>query len=181
MTRTMKALLALLVPTSMAYAVGLWWFRTALFQLFYKGKYREYSGVPILLVGAIPIAVGAIMVLGAGLRALERPDSVFFAYMAASLSTLCVGLPLSHTLGVAGAAAGILVSSSVAALSLAWSYYRRVQDSVADARIASESKRPIGDPHELPRGGSEQLACKSPVDELLAAGLAHLWDRHRGG
>jgi O-antigen/teichoic acid export membrane protein len=127
-TRTMKALLALSVPTSMAYAVGLWWFRTALFHVFYNGKYREYSGVPILLVGAIPIAVAAIMVLGAGLRALERPDSVFCAYVAASLSTLCIGLPLSHNMGVVGAAAGMLVSSSVAALSLAWLYHRRVQD-----------------------------------------------------
>lgn len=127
-TRTMKGLLALLVPTSMAYAIGLWWFRTALFQVFYDGKYREYSGAPILLVGAIPIAVGAVMVLGAGLRALERPDYVFFAYVAASLSTLCVGLPLSHMLGIAGAAAGMLVSSTVAALSLAWLYHRRVQD-----------------------------------------------------
>jgi O-antigen/teichoic acid export membrane protein len=127
-TRTMKGLLALLVPTSMAYAIGLWWFRTALFQVFYDGKYREYSGVPILLVGAIPIVVGVVMVLGAGLRALERPDYVFFAYVAASLSTLCVGLPLSHMLGIAGAAAGMLVSSTVAALSLAWLYHRRVRD-----------------------------------------------------
>jgi O-antigen/teichoic acid export membrane protein len=128
MTRTIKALLALLLPTFIAYAVGLWCFRTALFHVFYNGKYRDYSGLPILLVSAIPIAVGAIMVLGAGLRALERPDSVFFAYVAASLSTVCVGLPLSHMLGVAGAAAGMLLSSSVAALSLAWAYHRQVQD-----------------------------------------------------
>ena len=41
----------LVVPTSMAYTVGSCWFRAALFQLFYKGKYREYSGLPMLLGG----------------------------------------------------------------------------------------------------------------------------------
>jgi O-antigen/teichoic acid export membrane protein len=128
MTRTIKTLLALLVPASLAYAAVLLWFRSALFQVFYNGNYREYSGVPVLLVGAIPIAVGVVMVLGAGLRAVERPDSVFWAYVAASLSTLFIGLPLSHRLGVVGAAAGMLISSCVAALSLAWLCHRCAQD-----------------------------------------------------
>jgi O-antigen/teichoic acid export membrane protein len=125
MTRTMKTLLILLAPVAIAYTVILLWFRATLFQTFYNGNYREYSGLPVLLVGTIPIAAVATMVLGAGLRAVERPDSVFWAYVAASLSTLCIGVPLSHTLGVVGAAAGMLVSSGVAALSLAWLYHRR--------------------------------------------------------
>jgi O-antigen/teichoic acid export membrane protein len=128
MTRTMRTLLALLVPASLGYAVLLLWFRSPLFQMLYNGNYRQYSGVPVLLVGAIPIAVGAVMVLGAGLRAVERPDCIFWAYVVASLSTLCIGLPLSRKLGVVGAAAGMLISSCVAALSLAWLYYRRAQD-----------------------------------------------------
>jgi O-antigen/teichoic acid export membrane protein len=128
MTRTMKTLLGLLVPVSIVYMGVLWWFRGALFQAFYGGNYREYSGVPVLLVGMIPVAAGAVMVLGAGLRAVERPSSVFWGYVAASLSTLCFGLPLSHIWGVAGAAAGMLISSSVTALSLAWLYHRRVHE-----------------------------------------------------
>ena len=129
MSRTMRALVALLVPVSIAYTAVLFWFRSALFQAFYNGNYREYSGVPVLLVGTIPITGGVIMVLGAGLRAVERPDSVFWAYVAASLSTLCIGLPLAHMLGVVGAVAGMLVSSCVAAISLAWLYHRRAQDT----------------------------------------------------
>ena len=127
MTRTMKTLLGLFVPASIVYVALLWEFRLALFQVFYGGNYREYSGAPVLLVGMIPIAAGAVMVMGAGLRAVERPSSVFWGYVAASLSTLCFGLPLAHILGVAGAAAGMLISSSVTALSLAWLYHRRAQ------------------------------------------------------
>ncbi len=128
MTRTMKTLLGLLAPAAIAYTVILLWFRPVLFQVFYNGNYREFSGLPALLVGTIPIAAVATMILGAGLRAIERPDSIFWAYVAASLSTLCIGVPLSHTLGVVGAAAGMLISSCVAALSLAWLYHRRAHN-----------------------------------------------------
>ena len=44
MTRTMKTLLGLLFPVSIVYMAMLWWFRLALFQAFYGGNYREYSG-----------------------------------------------------------------------------------------------------------------------------------------
>lgn len=128
MTRTMRTLLAMLVPASIVYMATLWWFRLALFQAFYGGNYREFSGTPVFLVGLIPIAAGAVMVLGAGLRAVERPSFVFWGYVAASLSTLCLGLPLSRALGVVGAAAGMFISTSVTALSLAWLYHRRVHD-----------------------------------------------------
>jgi O-antigen/teichoic acid export membrane protein len=127
MTRTMKTVLALLTPASMAYATVLFLCRSVLFQTFYNGNYREYSGMALLLVAMIPIATGVIMVLGAGLRAIERPDYVFWAYVVASLSTVCIGLPLAHILGIVGATAGMLVSSSAAAVSLAWLYRRRAQ------------------------------------------------------
>jgi O-antigen/teichoic acid export membrane protein len=123
----MKTVLALLTPASMAYATVLFLCRSVLFQTFYNGNYREYSGMALLLVAMIPIATGVIMVLGAGLRAIERPDYVFWAYVVASLSTVCIGLPLAHILGIVGATAGMLVSSSAAAVSLAWLYRRRAQ------------------------------------------------------
>jgi O-antigen/teichoic acid export membrane protein len=128
MTRTMKTLLGLLVPVSIVYLATLWGFRLALFRIFYGGNYREYSGLPIFLVGLIPIAAGAAMVLGAGLRAIERPSSVFWGYVAASVSTVFLGLPLAYVWGVAGAAAGMLISSGTGAFSLAWLYHRRAQD-----------------------------------------------------
>lgn len=128
MTRTMKTLFGLLIPVSMVYLAMLWGFRLALFRIFYGGNYREYSGRPILLVGLIPIAAGAAMVLGAGLRAIERPSSVFWGYVAASVSTVFLGLPLAYVWGVAGAAAGMLISSGTGAFSLAWLYHRRAQD-----------------------------------------------------
>jgi O-antigen/teichoic acid export membrane protein len=128
MTRTMKMLLGLLIPVSVAYLATLWGFRLALFRIFYGGNYREYSGLPILLVGLIPIAAGAAMVLGAGLRAIERPSSVFWGYVAASVSTVFLGLPLAYVWGVAGAAGGMLISSSTGAFSLAWLYHRRAED-----------------------------------------------------
>jgi O-antigen/teichoic acid export membrane protein len=128
MTRTMKTLLSFLVPVSIVYLATLWGFRLALFRIFYGGNYREYSGLPIFLVGLIPIAAGAAMVLGAGLRAIERPNFVFWGYVAASVSTVFLGLPLAYVWGVVGAAAGMLISSGTGAFSLAWLYYRRAHD-----------------------------------------------------
>jgi O-antigen/teichoic acid export membrane protein len=111
MKRTMKLSLAVFLSGSACYLALLWGFRLQIFQFLYAGKYAEYASWPLLLVGMAPIVASFPTVLGGALRALERPDWVLWSYCAACGFALVVGWPLSAASGVAGALAGLLLTS----------------------------------------------------------------------
>lgn len=85
----------------------------------YGGRYGAYTEL-LLLVGCLPLVEAAMNVLSAGLRAVERPDVVFWCNLVALSITLTAGLWLLATHGVAGAVMGRLVASLAAAVVLLW-------------------------------------------------------------
>lgn len=85
----------------------------------YGGQYAEYSYL-LWLLGFLPFFFGMLSVLGAALRALERPEHVFVAYALSAVMTLTLGLGLLYTWGIVGAAAGFLISSVITAVTLTW-------------------------------------------------------------
>jgi O-antigen/teichoic acid export membrane protein len=80
--------------------------RGAIFQLLYSGKYHEFAGWPLVLVGLWPFGQAITGVLSSALRALQRPDYVFWSSVAGGAATLLLGIPLAWRLGVGGALAG---------------------------------------------------------------------------
>jgi O-antigen/teichoic acid export membrane protein len=116
MTKTMKSFLALFVAGSALYLILLWGLRSQLFQLLYGGKYQEYTFLPVLLVGLLPFGASATAVLGSGLRALERPDWLFWCYVGSAVIAFVAGIPLAATIGVSGALLGMVLSSLAAGL-----------------------------------------------------------------
>jgi O-antigen/teichoic acid export membrane protein len=91
----------------------------------YDGKYVDLGPV-LWLMGLLPLLTGLIVVVGAALRALERPDQIFWAYLASSGMTLSLGLLLTARFGVLGAAIGITTSYAATAVALGWAYVGRV-------------------------------------------------------
>jgi O-antigen/teichoic acid export membrane protein len=124
MNRTMLLFLALFCGGAVVYLTGLWLFRGSVFQIFYGGKYIQYAGWPLLLTGLLPLGTCVSAVLGDGLRALERPDSIFWCYAGSVTGAVVVGIPLSATMGVSGALLGLLASSLITIVLMAW-YYRK--------------------------------------------------------
>jgi O-antigen/teichoic acid export membrane protein len=116
MARRMKFFLTLLTAGSAVYLGLLLYFRSEVLELCYAGKYLEYGWLPVFLVGLLPFTVSLNAVWVCSLRALERPDQVFWCYVGSSVMTLVVGIPLSVTLGVVGALIGLLLSSLTTAL-----------------------------------------------------------------
>ena len=112
MSRTMKLSLALFLSGSACYLALLWGFRLQIFHFLYAGKYAEYASWPLLLVGIVPMLASFPVVLGSALRALERPDSVFWGCLASSGLALSIGVTLAARIGVCGALAGMGVSFS---------------------------------------------------------------------
>jgi len=124
MTKRMKSFLALLIAGSTVYLGLLLYFRSEVLNLCYAGKYVEYGWLPVFLVGLLPITVSLNAVLACGLRALERPDWIFWCYVGSSVVTLVAGIPLTATLGIVGALSGVLLSSLTTAL-LALLFYKQ--------------------------------------------------------
>lgn len=96
-----------------------------LIQAVYQGKYAELHS-SLWLIGLVPISSGAITVLGAALRAAERADTIFWAYVTSSIATLTLGLLLTARLGVMGSAIGLAVCYTITAGALLRSYHRMV-------------------------------------------------------
>ena len=133
MKNTMRTLTLLLIPGSVFYLVALWFSRSLVFRLVYAGKYQQYETWPLLLTGLVPIAVAAAIIVGSALRALEKPEWIFWAYAAATVSVIVLGLPLTLRGGVLGATGSLLISSLVAAITMAWFFHRI--DSTENNRV----------------------------------------------
>jgi hypothetical protein len=83
-------------------------FRSQLLQLLYGGKYGAYAGL-VPLACLLPYTFGLTTVFGAALRALERPDRIFWCYAGSNLVALVFGILLARAWGVRGALVGMLV------------------------------------------------------------------------
>ena len=83
--------------------------------------------------------------VNAALKALEKPSSVFWAYVGSGVATIVVGLPLVIYFGLRGAVYGMLISAAVYSATLGVSFYLQSQivmqggPAVSSARGAARS------------------------------------------
>jgi O-antigen/teichoic acid export membrane protein len=99
------------------YAVVLGLFQRPLFALLYGDQYQPQGHQVWILAGTL-IAAAAADVAAAALRARERPDLVFRAYVLAALLAMAGGAVLTIWLGLTGAIVAMALSSIVAAAAL---------------------------------------------------------------
>ena len=86
--------------------------RVPILKWLYGGAYgNTVSLIPV--VALLPIAAAFSAVLGSALRALERPQQVFWAYITSAAVTVTVGIWGMSTWGLAGAAIGLFLSSAI--------------------------------------------------------------------
>ena len=124
MAKTMESFLALFVAGSALYLILLLGLRSQLLELLYGGKYRQSAFLPVLLVGLLPFGSSLVAVVGSALRALERPEWIFWCYVGSGTVTLLLGVPLAAVVGVSGGLLGLLLSYLVTAALMFW-FYRR--------------------------------------------------------
>jgi O-antigen/teichoic acid export membrane protein len=110
MNRTLWFVFGLFFLGSGLYFGLLWGLRGAIFQLLYSGRYREFAGWPLVAVGLWPFGQAITAILGSALRALQRPDYVFWSSVGGSAATLLLGIPLAWRLGVGGALVGSVLA-----------------------------------------------------------------------
>jgi O-antigen/teichoic acid export membrane protein len=126
MNRTMVVSLAIFLSGSSMFSLTLWIFRTQAFELFYGGKYLQFSSGPLFFLLLSLLATCIAAVLGTGLMALEQPERNFWSFVASSIVALGVGVPLAALRGVQGATEGLLLSGLTSA-GLMYFFYRRAE------------------------------------------------------
>ncbi|MFZ0213889.1 MAG: hypothetical protein WBE20_11470 [Candidatus Acidiferrales bacterium] len=126
--QTVRCVTSVFVAGAAVYLMILWFFRIPIINLLYGGKYLEYSGLPVLLVGLVPLVTACSVTFGGALRAFERPDRLFWANVPASAVAVSFGLWLTATWGVLGAVAGYLASYATFAGAL-WFFYQRLRSA----------------------------------------------------
>src|SRR2546426_9060766 len=119
--------MALFTAGGAVYWLMLGVFHKQLIEVVYKGRYGQYSDL-LWLVGASLLVSGVVDVLGSALRALERPDQMFWANIFSSVLAIAVGVACMAIWDVKGAAIGLTVGTGIKALSM-WIYYRRLVKS----------------------------------------------------
>ena len=105
----------LFVGGAIAYWAILIPFKTQVFHLLYGGKYMEVAHfIPFVAIGTTlwSAAFGPAILL----RAIESPDSIFWARLAASILSLLVGVPATKWWGLWGVVFSLIVANIAAFL-----------------------------------------------------------------
>ena len=111
--------IALFLSIAFAYGSILFGGKDHLIAFFYKGRYPEVASLlPLALL--LPFVAGMNAVVGAALRAMERPDRVFFSYIFTSLVALTVGVALMMLWGVKGALWSMVLSTLTTSVAMTY-------------------------------------------------------------
>ena len=124
-----RSALVIFVLGPIAYWLLLGAFHRPLMELFYGGRYLEHAGL-LWLLGLAPILAAVKQVMGHALRALERPDWLFWAYALSAGTAVSAGTALVYLWGVTGAALMLPACLSITAV-FATAFYRRLRGSPA--------------------------------------------------
>ena len=99
------------------------------FHFLYAGKYTEVAYlIPYVALETIlwSASFGPAIVL----RAMESSISIFYARCVASVVSLAIGIPLTHTYGLWGAIIGIVLANAVALVVTLYLLRRKIAEGV---------------------------------------------------
>jgi len=94
-----------------------------LLHLVYGGKFDSVAPLLHWYV-LVPVVMGVGNAANAALKAIERPQAVFYAYLTSGVVTFALGVPLVMRLGLRGAMYGMLLSSASYTVVLSVSFLR---------------------------------------------------------
>jgi O-antigen/teichoic acid export membrane protein len=117
----LNAALSLYVLSAAVYCGIVIFYHHEVFQWLYRGRYLAVSWL-LPLAAPMVVASGVATVYATALRALQRPDYVFWSNVSASVAALTAGLLLTATYHLMGAVLGLtlgyVVTATVAGFNL---------------------------------------------------------------
>lgn len=111
-------------------------FGKRIMHLLYAGRFDDIAPLAGILA-LLPVVMGIGNTINAALKAMERPQAVFYAYLASGATTFLIGLPLVVHFGLRGTVYGMLASAGVYAAALGTGFV--ICSSQAEARLVDFS------------------------------------------
>jgi len=124
--RLARLALSVFVFTAFVYWAALGLLHGPLTTWLYKGQYSEYSGL-LWLLGLLAVFAALETALSAVLRAFERPDYLFWAYVPSTIISVTAGVGLTAVWGITGAAVGLCLSYAAIVGTIAYTTVRKVE------------------------------------------------------
>jgi len=134
--KPIKIAILIFVAFSVSYWIFFVTFNHELLKLVYGEKYVSHA-TALAILGLLPIFSAVTMVYGCALRAMHKPEIIFYTYVIATVVSLILAITLSYRFGVTGAAIGMLISYMTAALVIYIYYIRVLNEEELDASLSS--------------------------------------------
>ena len=111
-----------------SFAVSLLLLGKPVMHALYAGRFDDVAAL-LPALALLPVVMGVGNTINAALKAMEKPQAVFYAYVASGAATFLIGLPLILRFAVRGAVYGMLSSAAVyaVALGIAFETYSRAK------------------------------------------------------
>jgi O-antigen/teichoic acid export membrane protein len=87
-------------------------FGKRIMHVLYAGRFDDIAPL-VEILALLPVVMGIGNTINAALKAMEKPQAVFYGYMASGAATFLIGLPLIVYFGLRGAVYGMLASAGV--------------------------------------------------------------------
>ena len=87
-------------------------FGKQIMHVLYAGRFDDIAPL-VGILALLPVVMGIGNTINAALKAMEKPQAVFYAYVASGAATFLIGLPLIVYFGLRGAVYGMLASAAV--------------------------------------------------------------------
>jgi O-antigen/teichoic acid export membrane protein len=125
------------------YAVFMNIFGKQLLHLLYGGKFDDLTSF-LGILALLPVVMGVGNTVNAALKASEKPQAVFAAYITSGAATFVLGLPLILRFGMRGAVYGMLASGAIYTATLCIGFFwllvteRRLSPTLSTVRESAQ-------------------------------------------
>lgn len=106
------------LSVSACFAAVIVLFGKNLMHALYAGRFDDVARL-LPALALLPVVMGVGNSINAALKAMEKPQAVFYAYVASGATTFLIGLPLILRFAVRGAVFGMVTSAAVYSSALA--------------------------------------------------------------
>jgi O-antigen/teichoic acid export membrane protein len=121
---------------SCSFAGVIWLIGQPVMHLLYAGRFDSVSSL-VRILALLPVVMGVGHTLNGALKAAEKPNFVFFAYLFSGTVTFLAGIPLVIHFGLRGAIYGMLLSGLAYTVALIAGFsailYTGIQQAAPDA------------------------------------------------
>jgi O-antigen/teichoic acid export membrane protein len=108
-------------------------------HVIYAGKFDDVASL-LGILAFFPVVMGVGNTMNAALKAIEKPQTVFYAYVTSGAATFLIGIPLVTRLGLRGAVFGMLASAGAYSFAMGIAFVAAVQEEGHAAPLAATTK-----------------------------------------